>query len=104
MLAANGAMAQTAGTSVELYGVLDVAVGHIANSFSADSNFPASVNPVSATSTKVTTGVTGMFNGGIQDSRWGIRGTEDLGGGMKAFFVLESGIDINSGAVNNGVA
>jgi GBP family porin len=104
MLAASGAMAQTSGTSVELYGVLDVAVGHVENSLSTDSNFPASVNPVSATSTKINTGVTGMFNGGIQDSRWGIRGTEDLGGGMKAFFTLESGINVNSGEVNNGTA
>jgi predicted porin len=104
-LASGSAFAQTSDTSVELYGVLDVAVGHVEHSFSVDSNFPFGVNPVSATSSAhVTNSVTGMFNGGVSDSRWGIRGTEDLGGGMKAFFVLESGFNVPNGALNNGAA
>jgi predicted porin len=45
-----------------------------------------------------------MFNGGISDSRWGIRGSEDLGNGMKAFFNLESGFNVPDGALNNGTA
>lgn len=105
LLATNAAFAQSAGTnSVEVYGVIDAAVGHLEYSLSADSNFPATVNPLSATKTSVNSAVNGLFNGGIQDSRWGIRGSEDLGGGMKAFFTLESGFNINSGALNNGTA
>jgi predicted porin len=109
LLAANGAFAQTASsTSVELYGVLDVAVGHVDKSLSVDGNFPFGVNPVSPTKTSgtqgVTNSVTGMFNGGISDSRWGIRGSEDLGNGMKAFFNLESGFNVPDGALNNGTA
>lgn len=105
LLAANGAMAQTANSSVELYGVLDVAVGTVGHSLGVDSNFPFGVNPVSATSsTKVPNSVSGMFNGGISDSRWGIRGWEDLGNGMKAVFTLESGINLPSGTLNNGTA
>ncbi|MBS0467190.1 MAG: porin [Proteobacteria bacterium] len=38
---------------------------------------------------------TGLFNNA---SRWGIRGTEDLGGGLKAGFALESGFDSSTGA------
>lgn len=105
LLATNGAFAQSAGTnSVELYGVLDAAVGHVEYSLSGDSNFPATVNPVSATKTSISNSVSGMFNGGIQDSRWGIRGSEDLGGGMKAFFTLESGFNIESGTLNSAAA
>jgi len=42
-----------------------------------------------------------MFNGGIQDSRWGLRGSEDLGGGLKANFQLESGLNLPTGQLNN---
>jgi predicted porin len=38
-------------------------------------------------------------SGGAQASRWGMRGTEDLGGGLKAFFVLEQGISLDTGSV-----
>ncbi|MGA0609912.1 porin [Caldimonas sp. KR1-144] len=35
---------------------------------------------------------------GVGGSRWGLRGTEDLGGGLKAYFVLESGFRTDTGA------
>lgn len=38
----------------------------------------------------------------IQSSRWGVRGSEDLGAGLKAIFTLEGGFNINSGAMANG--
>ena len=38
---------------------------------------------------------TGMVNNA---SRFGVRGTEDLGGGLKAGFVLESGFNSDDGA------
>lgn len=34
---------------------------------------------------------------GIGGSRWGLRGNEDLGGGLKAYFVLESGFASDTG-------
>ncbi|MFM0047125.1 porin [Paraburkholderia sediminicola] len=39
---------------------------------------------------------------GMNSSRWGIQGREDLGGGMNAFFTLESGINLNTGAFGQG--
>ncbi|WP_109479365.1 porin [Paraburkholderia sp. C35] len=41
----------------------------------------------------------GMSSGVIQASRWGFRGTDDLGGGLRALFVLENGFDLNSGSL-----
>jgi predicted porin len=36
-------------------------------------------------------------SGGLSNSRFGFRGTEDLGGGNSAFFVLEAGFNTNDG-------
>ena len=38
-----------------------------------------------------------MTSGSVQYSRWGLRGAEDLGGGLKAIFTLENGFNVNNG-------
>ncbi|MGK8208942.1 porin [Burkholderia cenocepacia] len=43
-------------------------------------------------------------DGVASGSRWGIRGTEDLGGGLKALFVLESGFSSGDGTLGQGGA
>lgn len=64
----------SAQSSVTLYGVLDVFAGYIEN-----------VSPVTGK------GDAGVVNtGGLQTSYFGIRGSEDLGGGLKAVFAIES--------------
>ncbi len=40
-----------------------------------------------------------LGSGFLQGSRWGLRGREDLGGGVQAVFRLESGFDINNGHI-----
>jgi predicted porin len=37
-----------------------------------------------------------------QGNRWGLRGVEDLGGGTTAIFRLESGFNVNTGALSQG--
>lgn len=71
--------------SITLYGVLDTGVEHVTH-----------VGPEGNGLTRVPT-ITGTI-----PSRWGIRGSEDLGGGVKALFVLESGIGMDGGTMNQG--
>jgi len=79
VLAASGAaMAQS---SVTLYGIADVWVGR------------TSVTDIAGVKTSATL----MESGGLSGSRLGFKGTEDLGGGLKAVFVLEQGIALDTG-------
>jgi predicted porin len=41
---------------------------------------------------------------GLQGSRWGLKGNENLGGGMSAIFVLENWFYSNNGTLNQGGA
>jgi predicted porin len=40
--------------------------------------------------------------GNLQGDRWGLRGSEDLGGGLSALFVLENGFNAFSGKLGQG--
>lgn len=42
--------------------------------------------------------VTQLSSGGLASSKWGLRGSEDLGGGLKTTFKLESGLKADTGA------
>ncbi|GAA5232813.1 porin [Verticiella sediminum] len=69
-------------SSVTLYGIVDVSLEAYNNA------------PDGAGGSKTTTG---MRSGGLSGSRWGLRGSEDLGNGMKAIFQLESGFNLGTG-------
>ena len=74
------AMAQS---SVTLYGIVDAAFAY------------TSKQPVAGAAAATRSSIDA---GQLATSRWGIRGSEDLGGGMKANFTLESGIANDTGA------
>ena len=79
------AMAQS---SVTLYGVADAGIGKIeAGSGLAD--------PLNDASDKTEFISGSMMNNGT--SRLGVRGVEDLGGGLKAGFQFETGLDLDNG-------
>ncbi|TXI89307.1 MAG: porin [Cupriavidus sp.] len=79
-----GAFAQSA-TSVTLYGIVDAGV-------EVATHVPGGNG---GTVARVT-------SGNMSGSRWGLRGAEDLGGGLKAIFTLESGFDIDTGLSGQG--
>ncbi|WP_434664972.1 porin [Paraburkholderia sp. A3BS-1L] len=71
-------------SSVALYGILDAGITYVTN---AGGSYQA------------------KFDDGIAyGNRWGIMGTEDLGGGLKAVFKLESGFSLANGQITNGGA
>ncbi|MGF6996574.1 porin [Paraburkholderia sp. GAS32] len=43
-----------------------------------------------------------MASGYAQGSRWGLKGAEDLGGGFKTLFQIESGFNVNNGKLAQG--
>jgi len=87
---------------VELYGIMDLTIVNESNGYSPSANFPSSVALKGGVNASQTQSVSAMVSGGIQGSRWGIKGSEDLGDGMKANFQLESGIQANGGNISNG--
>ena len=79
MLTAFTGIAQ-AEPSVTLYGVIDTGLGY--NKIKGDGYSGSKL---------------GMINGIQAGSRWGVRGSEDLGDGLRAVFKLESGFDSANG-------
>jgi predicted porin len=82
LLGATGAA--QAQTSVTLYGVIDTGLAYVSRAnTNGDHLF-------------------GMQNGTLSGPRWGLKGQEDLGGGLKAIFQLENGFDPGTGKLNQG--
>lgn len=85
-----GASVGHAQSTVTLYGVVDANL-EFANHLGAVPVAANGFNPGPSNN------VFRMDSGGVSGSRWGLRGSEGLGGGLKAVFVLESGFNLDTG-------
>jgi len=72
----------SAQSSVTLYGIVDTGIAYIHNSGGHASQWK-------------------MSAGNLSGNEWGLKGTEDLGGGLSAIFTLENGFDLGSGQLQN---
>jgi predicted porin len=69
--------------SVTLYGIIDTGFTYTHNSGGSASQF-------------------GLSSGNESGSRWGLKGSEDLGGGLKTIFQLENGFNSTTGKLGQG--
>lgn len=82
-----GAFAGSAfAANVTMYGIVDTGLGYT----SIDKGYGEDVNTFD------------MRTGANSASRFGIKGEEDLGNGLKVGFVLENGFDSDDGELGNG--
>ncbi|MGH8782971.1 porin [Paraburkholderia sp.] len=81
-IAGSGSHAAWAQSSVTLYGIVDAGLT-FTNNQKGEKAYQAT-------------------QGNVQGSRWGLTGTEDLGGGNKVSFKLEDGFSLETGAAGQG--
>lgn len=74
-------------SSITLYGIADASVRHARGMTAANAASPSSA--------------TALSSGVNNTSRFGMRGREDLGGGLHALFQLETGLNIDTGTQAN---
>ncbi|BEV14422.1 porin [Herbaspirillum sp. DW155] len=86
MLAAGTGMAH-AQSSVSIYGLIDLGLTYYSNAAKTGGGGASLLR---------------MDSGIAQGSRIGFKGTEDLGGGLNAFFTLETGFGADDGSLGQG--
>ena len=91
-LSAIAGMAQAQST-VTIYGLVDANLSSLKTNVVVGTGAAASVQSLRQTR---------IEGGGLNGNRWGIRVSEDLGGGMAAIANLESGFNIDTGASGQG--
>jgi predicted porin len=72
-------------SSVQVYGLIDAGVEYVTDANAAGDS------------------ATRVISGGKNTSRWGLKGSEDLGGGLKAVYGLEGGILLDTGAADGAL-
>ncbi|WP_233886406.1 porin [Paraburkholderia flagellata] len=79
--------AASAQSSVTLYGLISTGIVYTNNQVGSDHHGHSTWQ---------------FASGPMQTPRWGMKGVEDLGGGLKAIFILENGYSIANGTLSQG--
>ena len=111
-------------SSVTLYGTMDASVGYIQNaggiplkadgtpslSTAAGANSTSALNQATTVNNAYTgvvqpggysyNNMAGLYDGAVASSVWGLKGSEDLGGGTKVIFQAEGDLNTVNGAFN----
>ncbi|MBU7435860.1 porin [Paraburkholderia fungorum] len=77
-------IAANAQSAVTIYGIIDNTLQYTRHAGTANTQFK-------------------LQSGQFSASQWGLRGTEDLGGGNQAVFNLQNGFNANTGAMSGGL-
>jgi predicted porin len=88
-------------TSLELYGILDAAVVTQNHAYSLNNTLPNQSYSYVGKIYSAAPSQSAAVNGGLSDSRLGLKGSTGLTSGVKAIFDLESGFDITNFSLNN---
>lgn len=80
-------------SSVTLYGLIDAGYGYQNTETKYRGDFPGG---------KVARRHIGVQDSVLNGNRWGLKGTEDLGNGTSAIFVLEGGFNVGTGESEQG--
>jgi GBP family porin len=99
ILGSIGGIAQA--QTVTIYGIVDLAVYDSAHMLNQDPIVGAPADP--QVSKLASSSVVGLAGGGLNQSRIGFKGSEDLGNDLKAVFVLEDRFNPNDGSIANSV-
>lgn len=83
-----GATAAHAQGSVTLYGIVDAGIAYVHNAQDSSGQNASTLVKFSS--------------GNLSGSRWGLRGSEDLGNGLAAIFQLENGFNVGTGVAGQG--
>ena len=95
-LAVLGAAASAQAADISLYGVVDTGLAYTYNdNWGYDANGDVSHTTDGESNLEMASGINAS-------SRWGIRGSEDLGNGLKVGFKLESGVSSDDGTLSQG--
>lgn len=88
-------------SSIDMYGTLDAALGYVNHSQSLNNTLPNQMYPFQAVGKGVTSSQTAFVNGGLSDSRIGVKASLALTDDIKFIADLESGINITNFRLND---